>query len=118
MVVRSSAEWEAIMRFRITGTLLLGTLALAAPAAAQNAPAPSAITRTLVAATKLPTVTNVPLYFKAMSVTLPPGEASTLTVPNAILYQIAGSTEVSLGDEAKTLAAGEGMFIPAGSRRS
>ena len=73
-----------------------------------------AITRTLVAATKLPTVTNVPLYFKAMSVTLPPGEASTLTVPNAILYQIAGSTEVSLGDEAKTLAAGEGMFIPGG----
>jgi quercetin dioxygenase-like cupin family protein len=107
-------NWEAIMRFRITGTLLLGTMALAAPAVAQNAPAPSAITRSLVAATKLPTVTDVPLYFKAMSVTLPPGETSTVTASNGILYQITGSTEVALGGEAKTLAAGEGLFIAGG----
>jgi len=64
-------NWEAIMRFRTTGILWLGTMALAASAAAQTTPAPTAITRTVVAATKLPTVTDVPLYFKAVRVTLP-----------------------------------------------
>ncbi|HXA23714.1 MAG TPA: cupin domain-containing protein [Acetobacteraceae bacterium] len=99
------------MRFRTTGILSLGAMALAAPVAAQNAPAPPAITRALVAATKLPTVTDVPLYFKAVSVTLPPGESSSVAATNGILYQLSGSTEVSLGGEAKTVAAGEGLFI-------
>ena len=102
------------MRFRTTGILLLGTMALAAPVVAQNAPAPPAIIRALVAATKLPTVTDVPLYFKAVSVTLPAGETSSVTSANGILYQISGSTEVSVGGEAKTLAAGEGLFIGGG----
>jgi hypothetical protein len=59
-------NWEAIMRFRITGILLLDAMALAAPAAAQTTPAPSAITRTVIAATKVPTVTDVPLHFRAV----------------------------------------------------
>src|SRR5882724_10739026 len=62
------------MQFRITGLLLLGAMALPASGAAQTPPAPPAITRTAVAATKLPTVMDVPLHFKAVSVTLPPGE--------------------------------------------
>jgi quercetin dioxygenase-like cupin family protein len=99
------------MRFRTIGLLLLGATALAAAAAAQNAPAPAAITRTLVAATKLPTVTDVPLYFKAVSVTLPAGETSKVSGGNSILYQLSGSTEVSLAGEAKTLGAGDGLFI-------
>jgi quercetin dioxygenase-like cupin family protein len=102
------------MRFRTTGILLLGTTALAAPAAAQTTPAPSAITRTVVAATKLPTATDAPLHFKALSVTIPPGEKSGVSAPNGVLYQISGSTEVSLGGEVKTLSAGEGLFIPGG----
>ena len=102
------------MRFRTTGILWLGAMALAASAAAQTTPAPPAITRTVVAATKLPTVTDVPLYFKAVSVTLPPGEKSGVSAANGILYQITGSTEVSLGGEAKTLSAGEGLFIAGG----
>jgi len=44
------------MRFRTTGLLLLGAMALPAPGTAQTTPAPPAITRTVVAATKLPTV--------------------------------------------------------------
>ena len=89
-------------------------MALTASAAAQTTPAPPAITRTVVAATKLPTVTDVPLYFKAVSVTLPPGEKSGVSAANGILYQISGSTEVSLGGEAKMLGAGEGLFIAGG----
>ena len=103
------------MRFRITGTLLLGAIALAASAAAQTTPAPPPITRTVVAATKLPTVADVPLHFKAVSVTLPPGEKSDVLAANGMLYQISGSTEVSLSGEAKTLSAGEGLFIASGT---
>ena len=102
------------MRFRTTGILWLGAMALAASAAAQTTPAPPAITRTVIAATKLPTVTDVPLHFKAVSVTLPPGEKSSVSAANGVLYQISGSTEVSLGGEAKMLSAGEGLFIAGG----
>jgi quercetin dioxygenase-like cupin family protein len=102
------------MRFRTTGMLLLGAMTLTASAVAQTTPAPSAITRTVVAATKLPTVTDVPLHFKVVSVTLSPGEESSVSAANGILYQIAGSTEVSLGGEAKMIRTGEGLFITGG----
>src|SRR3979411_198562 len=102
------------MQFRITGLLLLGAMALPASGAAQTPPAPPAITRTVVAATKLPTVTDVPLHFKAVSVTLAPGEKSSVSAANGILYQISGATEVSLGGEAKMLNAGEGLFVAGG----
>src|ERR1700681_4793507 len=99
------------MQFRTTGLLLLGAMALPASATAQTTAAPPAITRTVVAATKLPTVVDVPLHFKAVSVTLQPGEKSAVSAANGILYQISGSTEVSAGGDAKILIAGEGLFI-------
>jgi quercetin dioxygenase-like cupin family protein len=102
------------MRFRITGIPLLSAVALAAAAAAQTPPAAPAITRTVVAATKLPTVTDVPLHFRAVGVSLPPGEKSGVSAANGILYQISGSTEVSVDGEAKVLNAGEGLFIAGG----
>ena len=102
------------MQFRTTGLLLLGAMALPASGTAQTTPAPPAITRTVVAATKLPTVTDVPLHFKAVSVTLQPNEKSGVSAANGILYQISGSTEVSVGGEAKVLSAGEGLFIAGG----
>src|SRR6266403_5569795 len=102
------------MQFRITGLLLLGAMALPASGAAQTPPAPPAITRTVVAATKLPTVTDVPLHFKVVSFTRPSGEKSGVSAANGILYQISGSTEVALDGEAKMLNAGEGLFIADG----
>jgi quercetin dioxygenase-like cupin family protein len=101
------------MQFRTTGLLLLA-MALPASGAAQTTPAPPAITRTVVAATKLPTVTDVPLHFKAVSITLQPDEKSGVSAANGILYQISGSTEVALDVEAKTLNAGDGLFIASG----
>jgi hypothetical protein len=50
------------MSFRTTGKALLGAMALTASAAAQTPQTAPAITRTMVAATKLPAVTDVPLY--------------------------------------------------------
>ena len=80
------------MWFSKTAILLLGAVALAASATAQTAQAPSAITRTVVAATKLPTVTDVPLHFRAVGITLASGEKSAALSANGILYQISGST--------------------------
>ncbi len=102
------------MSFRTTGIAMLGAMALTASAAAQTPQTPPAITRTMVAATKLPAVTDVPLYFKAVSVTIPSGEKSSLSAANGILYQMSGSTEVSFGGEIKMLGAGEALFIPGG----
>src|SRR5258705_8402807 len=102
------------MQFRTTGLLLLGAMALAASAAAQTTPAVLAITRGVVAAAKLPTVTDGPLHFKAVSATLQPAEKSSVSAANGILYQISGSTEVALDGEAKMLNAGEGLYIAGG----
>src|ERR1700692_340773 len=102
------------MQFRTTALPCLGAMVLPAPATAQTTPAPPAITRTVVAATKLPTVTDVPLHFKAVSVTLQPDAKSDVSAASGILYQISGSTEVSLGGEAKMLNAGDGLFIAGG----
>jgi quercetin dioxygenase-like cupin family protein len=102
------------MQFRTTGLLLLGAMALPATGTAQTAPTPPAITRIAIAATKLPTVTDVPVYFKAVSITLQPDERSSVSAANGILYQISGSTEVALDGGTKTLNAGEGLFIAGG----
>ena len=101
------------MRLMTAGTLF-GTIALAVSAAAQTPPTPPATIRTVIAATKLPTVTDVPLHFKLLSVTLSPGEKSSVSGPNGVLYQVSGATEVSLVGEAKTLNAGEGLLIGTG----
>src|SRR5437879_8784869 len=102
------------MQFRTTGLLLLGAMALPASGTAQTTPHPPAITRTVIAATKLPTVTDVPVHFKAVSITLQPDERSSVSAANGILYQMSGSTEVALDGEAKMLNAGEGLFIAGG----
>jgi quercetin dioxygenase-like cupin family protein len=102
------------MQFRTIGLLLLGAMALPASGTAQTTPAPPAITRTVVAATKLPTVTDVPLHFKAVSITLQPDAKSSVSTANGILYQMSGSTEVVLDGEAKKVNAGEGLFIAGG----
>ncbi|MGA9010277.1 MAG: cupin domain-containing protein [Xanthobacteraceae bacterium] len=102
------------MQFRTIGLLLLGAMALPTSGTAQTTPVPPAITRTVVAATKLPTVTDVPLYFKAVSITLQPDQKSGVSAANGIVYQMSGSTEVALDGEAKMLNAGEGLFIAGG----
>jgi quercetin dioxygenase-like cupin family protein len=102
------------MQFRTTGLLLLGAMALPTSGAAQTTPAPPAITRIVIAATKLSTVTDAPLYFKAVSVTLPSGEKSSVSAGNGIVYQMSGSTEVTFAGETKMLNAGDGLFIAGG----
>ena len=106
------------MRFTGTGIMLFVAGVFAGSAVAQPAQAPPAVTRTVVAATKLPSVVETPLYFRALRLSLPPRETSTLSAANGMLYQLSGSTEISLGSETKTLHAGDGMFLAAGKAAS
>jgi quercetin dioxygenase-like cupin family protein len=106
------------MRISKIGFIVLGAAAIAKSVAAQTPPAQPPITRTVVAAMKLPTVTDRPLLFRALSVTIPPGEKSSVSTADGILYQMSGSTEVSIGGEAKTLSPGEGLFLAGGKLAS
>jgi quercetin dioxygenase-like cupin family protein len=102
------------MRFSIIGSFLACAAALG-PATGQTPPAAPTITRTVVASTKLPTVVDKPLHFKAVSVNLASGASSRVSPTNGIVYQLSGSTEVSVGGVVKTLGPGEGLFIASGS---
>src|SRR5215475_14362697 len=88
-------EREAIMRFQASGMFLVGAMAIAGVAAAQDAPSPPATVRTVIAATKLPTVTDVPLHFSVASVEIAPGRKSSVLKADGVLYQLSGSTEVA-----------------------
>jgi len=101
------------MRFA-TATALLGVAGLTVVAAAQTPPAAPAIARTVVAGTKLPSLGDTPLYFRVVSVSIPPGQNISLPASNGILYQLSGSTEVSAG-EAKTITGGGGVLIASGT---
>ena len=103
------------MRSATIGSFLVCAAALAVPAAGQIPPAAPATARTVVASTKLPTVGDTPVHFKAVSVTIPSGVRSSVSSANGIVYQLSGSTEVSIGGEAKTLSPGEGLFIASGN---
>jgi quercetin dioxygenase-like cupin family protein len=102
------------MQLRMTGSILLGAIAYSSVAVAQSPPPAPAAVRTVIAATKLPTVTDAPRHFDVVSVELAPGQKSGVAKADGILYQMSGSTEVSLAGETKTINAGEGLFIGAG----
>jgi len=103
------------MRSMTIGGFLVCAAALAASAAGQIPPAAPATARAVVASTKLPTAGDTPVHFKAVSVTIPSGKSSSVSPNNGILYQLSGSTEVSIGGEVKTMSPGEGLFIASGS---
>lgn len=83
-------------------------------AAAQTAQPPAATARTVIAATKLASVVDEPLKFRALSVTLAPGQQETVATFDGIFYQLAGTAEVSVGGETTPLNTGGGVFIAGG----
>jgi len=70
-----------------------------------------------VASAKLPSLGNAPLYFKAVSVSIPPGQKISVSAPHSILYQLSGSTEIADG-EAKKITSGAGALIAGGTSTS
>lgn len=114
----STNREERMRHFSTIVSILTLALLVSGQVVAQQPPAQSPITRTVVAATKLPTVTDRPLVFRALSVTIPSAEKSSFSTADGILYQMSGSTEVSIGGEAKTLSPGEGLFLAGGKLAS
>ena len=107
------------MRVATVAILLFGAMAVATPAIAQTASPAPPVTRTVLATTKLRTTGNVSIYFGAVGVVIPVRQSSDLSaVADGILYQMSGSTEVTIGRAAKTLTAHEGLFIAAGTQAS
>jgi quercetin dioxygenase-like cupin family protein len=102
------------MRFSTLGMVFVVAFAVAAPAAAQTTATPPKIERTAIAAAKFTVIEDIALYFKVDSVTIQQGEKSSIHADNSMLYQIAGSTELSAARERRTLSAGEGVFISGG----
>jgi quercetin dioxygenase-like cupin family protein len=102
-------------RRTFVASFLVCAAALATPAAGQIPPAASATARTVVASTKLPMVGDAPVHFKAVSATIPAGASSSVSTNNGILYQLSGSTEISIGGEIRALSPGEGLFIASGN---
>jgi quercetin dioxygenase-like cupin family protein len=96
---------------------LLGTSAASVVhrAAAQPAPTSPAVARTVIAGAKLPSVVGGPLHFRLVSVTLPAEQSSSFAGASGIIYQVSGSTEVSVDGRTKALNAGEGIFIAEGA---
>src|SRR5258708_39899650 len=101
------------MRFTTTG-ILFTAMVVAVSAAAQTPPPPTTTVRKAVAAAKLPTVTNAPLYFKVQSITLSPNEKNSVSGTNSVLYQLPGPTDVPGVGETNTLSAGGELFIASG----
>jgi mannose-6-phosphate isomerase-like protein (cupin superfamily) len=91
--------------------LALATLVLAGAAAAQTPSGPAATVRKVLAAAKLPTVTDTPLYFRAVSVTLAPGEKASIQGTNGVLFQVSGASEVTQSGAGRTLKTGDGGFV-------
>jgi quercetin dioxygenase-like cupin family protein len=95
--------------------VVLLAVAAAVPATAQSPSAPTAVARTVLAGTKLPDLAAAPVYFRVISVTIPASATGHLTAAaNGILYQLAGSAEITAPGEAKTVPAGEALFTAAG----
>src|ERR1700675_2654544 len=106
---------ESHMRATTIGSFLVCAAALATSAASQTPPPAPATARTVVASTKLPMLGDTPVHFKAVSVTVPSGASSSVASSDGILYQLSGSTVVSIGGEVKTLSPGEGLFVASGN---
>jgi quercetin dioxygenase-like cupin family protein len=100
------------MRHEMAALVILSALT-SSLAVAQNAPGPQAATRTVIAATKLPTVIDKPLFFRATDITIQPGGTGTISGGDGVVYQVSGSIEVKVGSASKTLGPGEGMFLGA-----
>jgi len=110
--------------FRLT---LLAALALFAVPAVQAAP-PTAPERTVIApprpeaeqrvlaATNRLNVTKAPLHMKVMSVTVFAQQTVSAFGADTVIYQMAGTTEVSLGGQIKTLGVGEAFLITAAQK--
>jgi len=90
--------------------LLLATLP--SPTLAQSQPASTA--RMSLAAGRLASVVDIPLFFRLYRVSLPAGQRSSYGGSTAMLYSLSGAPTIDIDGTVQSLAEGTGAFIPAG----
>ena len=96
--------------------LLIGAVALATPAAAQSTPPPAGDHPNRDRRNQITDRDRCPALFQSGECYPSPGEKSSVSAANGILYQMSGSTEVAVDNQAATLKSGDGVFIPAGRK--
>jgi quercetin dioxygenase-like cupin family protein len=94
---------------------MLGLGNLATPAGSQPGPStqPTPV-RNILANTGLPTVTDVPLHFKLLRVSLSSGEATSSKGANGFLFQMSGTLAVTTSGDSRALRSGEAIFVGQG----
>src|SRR6266542_1199806 len=100
------------LRF-IIPTLIIAILGseISAPfVVAQTTPGPSTIqptaVRNVLASAGLPTVIDVPLYYKLLRVSIPAGQSTSSREANGFLFQMSGMLAVTTSGDTRTLRSG------------
>jgi hypothetical protein len=100
------------MRVRFCPVFLLILSMLPPAALAQSQPASTV--RTVLAAGRLASVVDTPLYFRLFRVALPATQDLRYSGPNAMLYDLSGTVALNLDGGNQPIAEGAGALIPAG----
>jgi quercetin dioxygenase-like cupin family protein len=98
------------IRFAVLA-LLLATLP--SPAFAQSEPTSTA--RLSLAVGRLPSVVDMPLFFRLYRVSLPAGQLSFYDGSTAMLYALSGAATIDIDGTVRPIAEGAAAFIPAGN---
>lgn len=93
---------------------LLGLALIAAPAAAQAPATGGRPVRVVLAAGRLPSVAESPLFYKILRIALAAGQSSSYTGPASMVYVLTGAAEVAVDGERMSLREGGGAFVPSG----
>jgi quercetin dioxygenase-like cupin family protein len=94
-----------------SGAFLAPTVA--AQTTSPATPGPSTL-RVVLASTPLASVTDAPRYFKLVRVDLPAKQTSTYNGPIGFVLVLDGSLDVTSGEDHRSVAKGDGAFVPAG----
>ena len=97
-----------------TSSVLALMLVLLAPFARAQTP-PASTVRTPLAAARLASVVDLPLYFRLYHARLPAAQSTFYQGSNAMLYALSGAAAITIdGGAAQTLAEGAGAFLATG----
>jgi mannose-6-phosphate isomerase-like protein (cupin superfamily) len=72
--------------------------------------------RQLIAIATVPARNDIPLYFSIRTGTLGSGKTQGVASADGFYYQSSGAVKINTAGQITTLLAGDGMFIPAGTR--
>jgi quercetin dioxygenase-like cupin family protein len=97
------------------GIVLALVLAAVAPIAAQE-PTPGRPIRLLLTSTKLAAVTDEPLHFRLVRVTVPAGQSFAYAGPHGMICPVVGGLSVTVAGERKSVQEGEAVYVARGQQ--